>query len=164
MSPLPVLSSQAQELARNWRELEAELRIPVMSACPALQRSLYNTLVSLAVTVEQAVLGNGKFNFALVPGLLDNLPSRILGRSAGGLSGGQIFSPPSDRKSITVVLAYLRELDTVQTKGAEFVGGNPMAALTPASPALKPNATQRRKGRGEDGQSQTPMLEDEEET
>ena len=44
MSAFPGLSSQAQELARNQRELEAQLRVPVTSVCPALQHPPCNTL------------------------------------------------------------------------------------------------------------------------
>jgi len=111
------------------------------------------------------VIDNGKFDLASVLCLQDDLPFNfILNRSAGIMSRSRNFLPLADQKWITVALAYLEELDTIQTKRAEFGGGNPKAASTAASLAPKPKTTQRRKGRGKGGQNQTPMLQDEEET
>ena len=108
-------------------------------------------------------MDNGKFDFASVLCLQDDLPSSIfLNRNAGSLSRSRSFSPLADQKWITVALAYLKELDTIQTKRAEFVGGNPKATST-ASPAPKPKGTPKRKGKGKGGHNQTPAQQDEEE-
>ena len=144
-----------------------QLQYQVMQAMDYLQveniQAARDTLALLAVTIEQAVMDNGKFDFASVLCLQDDLPSSIfLNRNAGSLSRSRSFSPLADQKWITVALAYLKELDTIQTKRAEFVGGNPKATST-ASPAPKPKGTPKRKGKGKGGHNQTPAQQDEEE-
>lgn len=145
-----------------------QLQYQVMQAMDYLQmeniQAARDTLALLAVTIEQAVMDNGKFDFASVLCLQDDLPSSIfLNRSAGSLSRSRSFAPLADQKWITVALAYLTELDTIQTKRAEFVGGNPKAASTAASPAPKPKSTPKKKGKGKGGQNQAPVPQDEEE-
>eukprot|EP00438_Fugacium_kawagutii_P004823 Skav226390 [mRNA] locus=scaffold1631:67277:74756:+ [translate_table: standard] len=77
----------------------------------------------LAVTLEQAVLDNGKFELASILCLQDDLPSSIFqNRQAGMMARSRSFSPLADQKWITIALAYLKEMDLIVAKRAELAG------------------------------------------
>ena len=114
-----------------------------------------DTAALLAVTIEQAVMDNGKMDFASVLCLQDDLPASIfVNRNAGALSRSRSFAPLADQKWITVALAYLKELDTIQSKRAEFVGATAKpTASVPSSPTPKPKGGPKKKGRGKGNQN-----------
>eukprot|EP00435_Cladocopium_sp_Y103_P059278 s1879_g21.t1 len=122
----------------------------------------------LAVAVEQAVMDNGRFELASVLCLQDDLPSGIfVNRNAGAFSRSRSFSPLADQRWITVALAYLKELDTIQSKRAELAGtpaksSSPSQAAPAANPKSKANAKKKGKGRGAGNQGQQAMEEENE--
>ena len=122
----------------------------------------------LAVTLEQAVMDNGRFELAAVLCLQDDLPSSIfINRNAGAFSRSRSFSPLADQRWITIALAYLKELDALQTKRAELTGSvakTPPASQTPPSTHPKAKAAGKKKGKGKGGsnQNQAPAEEGEE--
>lgn len=68
----------------------------------------------------------GKFDLAQVLVLQDDLPSSVfINRQAGTLSRSKSFSPLADARWITVALAYLKEMDTIQTKRQELAAAKP---------------------------------------
>ena len=100
----------------------------------------------LAGTIEQAVMDNGRMDFASVLCLQDDLPPNIfVNRNAGAMS---------HQKWITVALAYLKELDTIQAKQAEFAGAAPKApSRIPSNATPKPEGAPKKKGKGKGAQA-----------
>ena len=104
----------------------------------------------LAVTIEQAVMDNGKMDLAGVLCLQDDLPAGIFqNRNAGILARNRSFSPLADQRWITVAIAYLKEMDTISAKRSEISGAAlPKQVLLQA--LLAPKQNQAPKGRGEE--------------
>ena len=130
------------------------LQFQVMQILDFLQDDNYNgardATALLAVCIEQAVMDNGKFELASVLCLLDDLPSNIfVNRNAGALSRSKSFAPLADQRWITVSLAYLKELDTIQTKRLE-IGATSSKEKTPSTPqpAAKAKGGAKKKGKG----------------
>eukprot|EP00435_Cladocopium_sp_Y103_P042131 s2497_g11.t1 len=122
----------------------------------------------LAVTLEQAVMDNGRFDLAAVLCLQDDLPSNIfVNRNAGAFSRSRSFSPLADQRWVTIALAYLKELDAIQSKRAELAGPSQKPTpgnQNPSSAQPKQKAGAKRKGRGKGAQqaSQASVEENEE--
>ena len=109
----------------------------------------------LAVALEQAVMDGGRFELASVLTLQDDLPASIfLNRNVGAFSRSRSFAPLAEQRWVTVALAYLKELDTIQAKRTELEGKPKPNTPPPGSPAPKAKPNAKRKGRGR-GQNQT---------
>ena len=94
----------------------------------------------LSVCLEQAVLDGGRFDLAGVLCLQDDLPSSIfVNRQAGALSRSRSFAPLADQRWITTALAYLKELDSIQTKRGELSGLKTSVMDSDRAAAPKPN-------------------------
>lgn len=118
----------------------------------------------LAVSLEQAVLDNGRFDLAAVLCLQDDLPSAIYqNREAGQFSRTRSFAPLADQRWITIALAYLKELDTIQAKRQELAGGPAKPNPNAANPSPKPKGAPKKKGKGKGAsvnQTQNEEVED----
>eukprot|EP00435_Cladocopium_sp_Y103_P047921 s630_g14.t1 len=115
----------------------------------------------LCVTLEQAVLENGRFELASVLTLQDDLPSSIfVNRQSAALSRARSFAPLADQKWITTALAYLKEMGAIQTKRNEL-SGKPKQSDAPSQAAPKQNP--KRKGRGKGAARQQSQNDQEEE-
>ena len=119
-----------------------------------------DSIALLAVTLEQAVLDNGRFELAAVLCLQDDLPAGIFqNRQSGQFSRSRSFAPLADQRWITVALAYLKEMDTIQSKRLELTGGPPkQPPATPVAPTPKTKPGPKKKGKGK---GQPPSNQDE---
>lgn len=137
----------------------------VMTALDHLQtenwQAARDTVALLCVMLEQAVMDGGKFDLAQILVLQDDLPSSIfVNRNAGAMARTKSFSPLANQRWITVALAYIKEMDTIQAKRAEL--GSTAKASEAAQPSNpKPKAIAKRKGKGK-GSNQTKQEEEEE--
>ena len=66
-------------------------------------------------------------------------------RHLSSTSRSRAFAPLADQKLVTVALAFLKELDMIQSKRLELVGAPPQrnAALEDQQPKPKPRGHQR---------------------
>eukprot|EP00438_Fugacium_kawagutii_P001505 Skav202551 [mRNA] locus=scaffold2011:393014:394735:- [translate_table: standard] len=122
-----------------------------------------DAIALLAVTLEQACLDNGRFELAAVLCLQDDLPSSIYqNRQSGQFSRSRSFVPLADQRWITIALAYLKELDTIQTKRQELATPSKAAPASPATTANpKAKNNPKKKGKGKGNQQQQPQEEGE---
>ena len=108
-----------------------------------------DTIALLSVMLEQAVMDGGRLDLAQVLTLQDDLPSSIfVNRQAGVLSRSKSFSPLADQRWITIALAYLKEMDTLQTKRLEISGGAKSSQEPGNQTQPKAKAQGKKKGRG----------------
>ena len=99
----------------------------------------------LSVCLEQAVLDGGRFELAGVLCLQDDLPASIfVNRQAGALSRSRSFAPLADQRWITTALAYLKELDSIQSKRGELSGLK--ATASDLDRSVAPKANPKKKG------------------
>ena len=99
----------------------------------------------LSVCLEQAVLDGGRFELAGVLCLQDDLPASIfVNRQAGALSRSRSFAPLADQRWITTALAYLKELDSIQSKRGELSGLK--ATASDPDRSVAPKANPKKKG------------------
>ena len=124
----------------------------------------------LAVMLEQAVMDNGKFDLAAVLTLQDDIPSSVfVNRSPGTFSRSRSFAPLADQRWITTAIAYLKELDTIQSKRLEIAGGVPSKAQPSSggggggAAAPKSKVAPKKKGKGKGSQNQQQAAADENE-
>ena len=135
-----------------------QLQYQVMTVLDHLQtenlQAARDATALLAVTLEQAVMDNGRFDLAAVLCLQDDLPAGVfMNRSAGALSRTKSFAPLADQRWITTALAYLKELDAIQTKRVELAAPSKQTEKSSESSSAKQKASGKKKGRGK-GQSQ----------
>lgn len=130
-----------------------------------------DSVALLAVMLEQAVMDNGRFDLASVLCLQDDIPSSVfVNRSPSAFSRSKSFSPLADQRWITTALAYLKELDTIQSKRLEIAGGAPAKAQPSqggggggnAFPKSKASSKKKGKGKGSQNQQQAAGEETEE--
>eukprot|EP00435_Cladocopium_sp_Y103_P040841 s2722_g11.t1 len=109
----------------------------------------------LAVTLDQAALDNGRFDLAFLLALQEEPPSTVFThKPATMLSKARSFSPLADQKWVTVALAYIKELDVIQTKRAELTS-KPATFASEAAPKPKPYPKKKGRGGKGGGQQQT---------
>jgi hypothetical protein len=66
-----------------------------------------------------------------------------------GLTQARAFSPLADQRWVTVALAYVKELDVIQTKRQELAGTSTGAPkVQPLDVTGKPKAQPKKKGKG----------------
>ena len=136
------------------------IQYQVMTAFDYLQTenmsAARDTIALLCVMLEQAVMDGGRLDLAQVLTLQDDLPSGIfVNRQAGVLSRSKSFSPLADQRWITIALAYLKEMDTLQTKRTEIAGGAKSSPEPGNQGQPKAKAQGKKKGRGKGQNQQT---------
>ena len=115
----------------------------------------------LAITLEQMNMDGGRMDLASVVCLHEDPPSSIFQmRHLSSTSRSRAFAPLADQKLITVALAYLKELDVIQSKRFELVGtGKGKTALgDDPAPKVKAKGAPKRKQRWkekEEGEEET---------
>ena len=116
-------------------------------------------------------MDNGRFDLASVLCLQDDIPSSVcINRRPGTFSRSKSFAPLADQRWITTALAYLKELDTIQSKRLELAGGPPAKPQpaqgggggSPAAPKAKAAAKKKGKGKGSQNLQQAAVEETEE--
>ena len=108
-----------------------------------------DALALLAVCIDQAVLDNGRFDLAALLTLQEDPPSSIyVNRQQSSLSRTRAFSPLADQRWITVALAFVKELDVIQTRRLELTAGSTGNPKASNEPAAKPKQQPKRKGKG----------------
>ena len=118
----------------------------------------------LAVALEQAVMDGGRFELASVLTLQDDLPASIfMNRNAGAFSRSRSFAPLAEQRWVTVALAYLKELDTIQSKRLELDAKPKVPSPSPSAPTPKTKAQPKRRGRGKGNPQASTNQEDFEE-
>ena len=125
----------------------------VMGAMDYLQvgnlEAAKDTLGLLAVCIDQAVLDGGRFDLAALLTLQKDPPSSIyVNRHQGVLSRSRSFTPLADQRWVTVALAYVKELDLINSKRQELTNQGPRAS-TQQEGAPKAKPFPKRKGRGQ---------------
>eukprot|EP00435_Cladocopium_sp_Y103_P030172 s243_g7.t1 len=108
----------------------------------------------LAVCLEQAALDAGKMDLALLLSLTEDPPAGVFtNRSLAGVTRGRAFAPLADQRWVTTSLAFVKEMDLIQTKRQDVVGNK---AEKPAAdtPGPKKVPKKKPKGGGKAGQSQ----------
>ena len=91
----------------------------------------------LAITLEQMNMDGGRLDLAAVVCLHEDPPASIFQmRHLSSTSRSRAFAPLADQKLVTVALAFLKELDIIQSKRLELVGAPPQrnAALEDQQP------------------------------
>ena len=89
----------------------------------------------LAIILEQMNMDGGR----LVVCLHEDPPASIFQmRHLSSTSRSRAFAPLADQKLVTVALAYLKELDVIQSKRLELVGGQPQRVPTVEDGQPKP--------------------------
>ncbi|CAE7831595.1 unnamed protein product [Symbiodinium sp. CCMP2592] len=73
----------------------------------------------LATCLEQAALDHGRMEVAYQLTLLEDPPSSMFLARSGPTARGRAFAPMASQRWVSVVLAHLRELDTIQARRAE---------------------------------------------
>ena len=119
-----------------------------------LEGAADRTALSLLM-VDQANLDGGQMDVAWLMGLAEEPPSGVFARpTLSGVPNSRAFTPLASPQMVTSAIAYLRELDTLQTRRAELGrarrgppaaasgGGDDPASLGPIVP--KPKGRQRR--------------------
>ena len=123
----------------------------------ALHSDLEGVREHLALTmvaVEQATQDSGRWDLAYQLTLLEDPPSQMWAFRSGGSMNPRLraFAPLCPQKWATIALAYLKEVDYIQSRKSDLkkpptaAAGSPDAALTP-SPKRKRNP----KGRPREG-------------
>lgn len=123
----------------------------------ALHSDLEGVREHLALTmvaVEQATQDSGRWDLAYQLTLLEDPPSQMWAFRSGGSMNPRLraFAPLCPQKWATIALAYLKEVDYIQSRRSDLkkpptaAAGSPDAALTP-SPKRKRNP----KGRPREG-------------
>ncbi|CAL1129194.1 unnamed protein product [Cladocopium goreaui] len=99
-----------------------------------------DTLGLLAVCIDQAVLDGGRFDLAALLTLQEDPPSSIyVNRHQGVLSRSRSFTPLADQRWVTVALAYVKELDLINSKRQELTNQGPRASnQQEGAPKAKP--------------------------
>lgn len=93
----------------------------------------------LAITLEQMNMDGGRLDLAAVVCLHEDPPASIFQmRHLSSTSRSRAFAPLADQKLVTVALAYLKELDVIQSKRLELVGGQPQRVPTVEDGQPKP--------------------------
>jgi len=104
----------------------------------------------LAITLEQMNMDGGRLDLAAVVCLHEDPPASIFQmRHLSSTSRSRAFAPLADQKLVTVALAFLKELDIIQSKRLELVGAPPQrnAVLEDQQPKPKPKGAPKRKQR-----------------
>ena len=102
----------------------------------------------LAITLEQMNMDGGRLDLAAVVCLHEDPPASIFQmRHLSSTSRSRAFAPLADQKLVTVALAYLKELDVIQSKRLELVGGQPQRVPTveDGQPKPKPKGAPKRR-------------------
>ena len=121
-----------------------------------------------AVMIEQACLGNGRFEFAQILTMQEDVPAAVFtNRQLALTSRARAFSPLADQKWVATSIAFLKELDTIWTKPSELLSGQGMGSSagsgTGDQPGAKAKASSKKKGRGKGGRGQANEGAEEEE-
>eukprot|EP00435_Cladocopium_sp_Y103_P014245 s1713_g3.t1 len=142
----------------------------VMTVMDYMQSENYgaarDSLALLAVCLDQAVLDGGRFDLAALLTLQEDPPSSIfINRQTSTLSRARAFSQLADQKWITVALAFIKELDTIQTKRQELSSASSgPSAKTQASqeghPKAKSHPKKKAKGGGKGNQQAVEQEEE----
>ena len=74
----------------------------------------------MLVAVEQANLDQGNWDLAWLLTLQDDIPSGVFAPSRNLGPGPRAFAPLASQQWTTIALAYLREMDTLQTRRREL--------------------------------------------
>eukprot|EP00435_Cladocopium_sp_Y103_P041189 s1447_g11.t1 len=121
----------------------------------------------LAVCIDQAVLDGGRFDLAALLTLQEDPPSAIfINRQQSSLSRARAFSQLADQKWVTTALAFVKELDLIQTKRQELSGqaAGSQKGQPSSEPSSKARAQPKRKGKGAaKGQQQSGQNQEAEE-
>lgn len=117
-----------------------------------------DTIALLAVMLEQMVLDGGRMEVAGLLCLQEDVPSSVFtNRQLSSTSRARSFAPLADQRWITVALQYLREMDLIASKRAEFAGGKASGSGANQEddplPKPKPKPKYRPRGRGRGGQT-----------
>ncbi|CAL1133166.1 unnamed protein product [Cladocopium goreaui] len=118
----------------------------------------------LAVCIDQAVLDGGRFDLAALLTLQEDPPSSIfINRQQSTLARSRAFSQLADQRWVTTALAFVKELDLIQTKRLELSGQS--TRPQPASDSTaKAKPQPKRKGKGANkGQGNAASQDPEEE-
>ena len=76
----------------------------------------------LAVCLEQTAIDGGRMDVAQVLALTEDPPAGVFSmRSLPSSSRSRVFSPLADQRWITNALSYLKELDAIATRRADYV-------------------------------------------
>lgn len=117
-----------------------------------------DTVALLAVMLEQMVPDGGRMEVAGLLCLQEDVPSSVFtNRQLASTSRARSFAPLADQRWITVALQYLREMDLIASKRAEFAGGKASGSGANQEddplPKPKPKPKYRPRGRGRGGQT-----------
>ena len=121
----------------------------------------------LAVCLDQAVIDNGRFDLAALLTLQEDPPSSIfINRQQSTLSRSRTFSHLADQRWVTVALAFIKELEVINSKRLEItggVGGGGPKGQGSSDPQPKGKAQPKRvaKGRGKNQSAGAPDQEEE---
>eukprot|EP00435_Cladocopium_sp_Y103_P045898 s1495_g13.t1 len=108
----------------------------------------------LAVCLEQAALDSGKMDLALLLSLTEDPPAGVFtNRSLAGVTRGRAFAPLAEQRWVTTALAFVKEMDLIQSKRQD-VGGGKTEKTTPDNPGPKKVPKKKPKGGGKSGQNQ----------
>ena len=98
----------------------------------------------LAVSLEQASLDGARMEIGFQLTWLEEPPSSLYLPRTTGLARGRSFAPLASQRWITIVLAYLKELDTIQARRQEVPRG-PATRPPPPEGAEQPAPKRRPK-------------------
>lgn len=118
----------------------------------------------LAVCIDQAVLDGGRFDLAALLTLQEDPPSSIfINRQQSTLARSRAFSQLADQRWVTTALAFVKELDLIQTKRLEL-SGQTARAQPAGDTTAKAKPQPKRKGKGANkGQGNAASQDQEEE-
>jgi hypothetical protein len=140
----------------------------VMGAMDYLQvgnvEAAKDTLGLLAVCIDQAVLDGGRFDLAALLTLQEDPPSSIyVNRHQGVQSRSRSFTPLADQRWVTVALAYVKELDLINSKRQELTNqGTRASNQQEGAPKAKPFPKRKGRGQGRGGGHQQQAEAEEE--
>ena len=105
-----------------------QMQFQVMTAFDFLMagkvEAAMDTIALLAVSLEQASLDGGRMDLASLLCLQEDAPASIfMNRQLTATSRARAFAPLADQRWITCALAFLKELEVIQTKRAELTSG-----------------------------------------
>ena len=109
-----------------------------------------DSVALLAVTIEQMAMDGGRSDLATLLCLQEDPPSAIFqNRTLASTSRSRSFAPLADQRWITCALAFLKEMEVIQSKRLELTGGKGSASEPGQdNPRPKPKPNPKKKGRG----------------
>ena len=109
-----------------------------------------DTVALLAVTVEQTCMDGGRTDLASLLCLQEDPPASIFqNRQPATTSRSRSFAPLADQRWVTCALAFLKEMEVIQSKRLELTGGK-NTPFEPGADNPKPKGkpAAKKKGRG----------------